>query len=54
MLEPRSCGVSEVKGEVADDDCVVRRTAQLACYAVVVEPDRGIGLARVVDEGGGC
>ena len=31
VLEPRSCGVSEVKGEVADDDRVVRRTAQLAC-----------------------
>ena len=31
VLEPHSRGVSEVKGEVADDDRVVRRTAQLAC-----------------------
>ena len=31
VLEPRSCGISKVKGKVADDDHVVRRTAQLAC-----------------------
>ena len=53
MLEPRSCGVSEVKRKVTDDHDIVRRTAQLACQAVVIEPDRGIGLARVLDEGGG-
>ena len=29
--EPRSRGVSKVKGKVADDDRVVRSTAQLAC-----------------------
>ena len=53
VLEPRSRGVSEVKREFADDDRVIRRTAQLTCQAVVVEPDCGIGLARVLDEGGG-
>ena len=42
-----------MKRKVADDDRVVRHTAQLACQAVVVEPDRGIGLARVIDESGG-
>ena len=53
MLKARSCGVSKVKRKVADDHGVIRRTAQLACQAVVVEPDRGIGLARVLDEDGG-
>ena len=53
MLEPRSCGIGKVKRKVADDHGVIRRTAQLACQAVVVEPDCGIGLARVLDEGGG-
>ena len=53
VLEPYSCGVSEVKGEVVDDDRVIRRTAQLTCQAVIVEPNRGIGFARVVDESGG-
>ena len=52
-LDPRSCGIGKVKRDVADDHGVIRRTAQLACQAVVVEPDRGIGLARVLDEGGG-
>jgi len=31
VLEPHSCGVSKVKGKVADDDRVFRRTVQLAC-----------------------
>jgi len=31
VLEPRSCGVSKVKGKVADGNRVFRRTAQLAC-----------------------
>ena len=53
VLEPRSRGVSEVKREFADDDRVVRRTSQLTCQAVVIEPDRGIGLSRVFDEDGG-
>ena len=52
-LEPHSCGFGKVKRKVADDHGVIRRTAQLACQAVVVEPDRRIGLARVHDEGGG-
>ena len=45
MLEPRSCGVGEVERKVADDHGVVRCAAQLACQAVVVEPDRGVGLS---------
>ena len=53
VLEPRSRGISEVKGEVADDDRVIRSSAQLTCSAIVIEPDRGIGLSRVLDEGGG-
>ena len=53
MLEPRSRGVSEVERKVADDHGVVRCTAQLACQAVVVEPDHGVGLSLVLDEGGG-
>jgi len=31
VLEPRSCGISEMKGKVTDDNRVFRRTAQLAC-----------------------
>ena len=53
MLEPRSCGVGEVERKVADDHGVIRRVAQLACQVVGNEPDRGISLARVLDEGGG-
>ena len=53
MLEPHSCGVGEVERKVADDHGVVRLTGQLACHALVVEPDRGVGLSRVLDEGGG-
>ena len=53
VLEPHSCGVGKVKRKVKDDHGIIRRTAQLACQAVVVEPDRGIGLTRVLDEGGG-
>ena len=48
VLEPCSRGVSEVKGEVADDYGVISGAAQLACQAVVVEPDHGIGLAQVL------
>ena len=53
MLEPCSCGVGKVKRKVADDHGVICRVAQLASQAVVVEPECGIGLARVLDEGGG-
>ena len=45
MLEPRSCGVGMVKRKVTDDDYVVHRATQLACQAVVAEPDRGVGLS---------
>ena len=53
VLEPRSCGVGKVKRKVVDDHGIICRTAQLACQAVVIEPDRRIGLAQVLDEGGG-
>jgi hypothetical protein len=53
VLEPRSCGVGKVKGKVADDHSIIRCATQLACQVVVVEPNRGIGLALVLDEGGG-
>ena len=53
VLEPRSCGISKVKREVADDHGVICRAAQLACQAVIVEPNRGISLARVLEKGGG-
>ena len=53
VLEPRSCGVSKVKGKVADDDRVISRAAQLARQAVVVEPETGIRLPRVLGECGG-
>ena len=53
MLEPRSCGVGMVKRKVTNDDYVVHRATQLACQAVVVELDRGVGLSRVLDEGSG-
>ena len=53
VLEPRSCGVGKVKGKVVDDHGIIRYATQLACQAVVIEPDSGIGLARVLDEGGG-
>ena len=45
MLEPRSCGIGKVKREVADDHGVIRCAAQLACQAVIVEPDRGVCLS---------
>ena len=53
VLEPRSCGVGKVKRKVADDHGVIRRTAQLACQVVVVEPEPEIRLPRVLGECGG-
>ena len=31
VLEPRSCGVSKMKGKVEDDNCIFWCTAQLVC-----------------------
>ena len=53
MLEPCSCRVCEVQRKVADDDRVVSRAAQLARQAIVVEPEPGIRLPRVLGECGG-
>ena len=39
--------------KVATDDGIVSRTAQLARQAVVIEPEPGIRLSRVLGEGGG-
>ena len=39
--------------KVANDDGIVSRTAQLARQAVVVEPEPGIRLSRVLGERGG-
>ena len=44
---PRVC---KVQRKVADDHGIVGRATQLACQAVVIEPERGIGLPRVLDE----
>ena len=53
MLEPCLSGVFQVQGEVADDHQVVGRTAQLASEAIVVEPERGVRLSRILGHGGG-
>ena len=53
MLQPRACRICEMQRKVANDDGIISRTAQLACQAVVVEPEPGIRLSRVFDEGGG-
>ena len=53
MFEPGACRVCEMQGIVANDDRVIIRATQLACQAVVVEPERGVCLSRVFDEGSG-
>ena len=53
VLEPCSRRVCEVQRKVADDHGVVSRAAQLTSQAVVIEPERGTGLSRVLDEGVG-
>ena len=45
VLEPCSCGIGKVKGKVADDHGIIRRATQLACQAVIVEPDHGVCLS---------
>ena len=45
VLESHSCGIGKVKREVADDHSVIRCAVQLACQAVIVEPDRGVHLS---------
>ena len=53
MLKPCSGRVCEVQRKVADDNRVVTRAAQLARQAVVVEPEPGVRLSRVLGEGDG-
>ena len=42
-----------MQGIVANDDHVIIRATQLACQAVVVEPEPGIRLPQVLGECGG-
>ena len=53
MFEPSARGVCQVQRKVANDDGVVSRTAQLAHQVVVVEPEPGVRLSRVLGEGDG-
>jgi hypothetical protein len=50
VLEPRTCRVGEVQGEVADDSLVAGGSAQLTRQAVVVEPHTGVRLPVVLDD----
>ena len=45
MLQPSACRVCEVQRKVANDVCVISRATQLACQAVVVEPERRVCLS---------
>ena len=53
VFKPCPHRVCKVRTKVADDHGIVSRTAQLARQTVVVEPEPGIGLSRVLGEGGG-
>ena len=53
VFEPCPHRVHEVQREVAVDHGVVCRAAQLASQAIVVGPEPGIGLSRVLGECGG-
>jgi hypothetical protein len=50
VLEPCSRRVSEMQGEVADDNLVAGGSAQLTLQAVVVEPHTGIRHPIVLDD----
>ena len=53
MFEPHARRIRKVQRKVANDDGVITHAAQLACQTVVVEPEPGIRLSRVLGEGGG-
>ena len=53
MFKPHARRIRKVQRKVANDDGVISHAAQLACQAVVVEPEPGICLSRVLGEGGG-